>query len=75
MTLLKFPKFAYIDGIDWQHHVEDDAYGVKIYPSVDALEKGSGHSMEECGIVKIELREVEWVVSQNLHLVLTEPDK
>lgn len=64
MNTLQFPKFAYIDGIDWQHHVEDDAYGVKIYPSVSALEKGSGHDMGECGIVKIELREIGWVKKQ-----------
>lgn len=68
-------KIAYIDGIDWQHHVEDDAYGVKIYPSVRALKTNNGHSVERCGIVKVELREVEWVMPQNLHLNLTEPEK
>ena len=55
-------KRGFMDGIDWQHHLEADPKGVKVYPSVDTtrrgepcLAKGAG-----CGIVEIEIRLVRW---------------
>ena len=57
---------AYIDGIDWQHHIDDDAAGVMVFGSIENLKAGTSHDLAECGIVKIELCEVEWVVPQNL---------
>ena len=59
-------KIAYIDGIDWQHHVDDDSHGVKIYPSIKALKADSGHDLSECGIVEIELCEIHWPLAQQI---------
>lgn len=59
-------KTAYMDGIDWQHHVESDAFGVKVYPSVKALRDGSEHALDECGIVEVTMTLNKWVEPQNL---------
>lgn len=52
---------GFIDGTDFQHHLEADANGVKVYPSVTTLRKGIGHDPVECGIAEVEIKFVRWV--------------
>ncbi len=58
---------CFMDGIDWQHHIDADFHGVKLYPSETALEANTGHSLDHCGIVMVEVRLVRWVRPQRLH--------
>jgi hypothetical protein len=56
-----------MDGIDWQHHIDYDADGTKLFPSVHALKKvrtciDSGG----CGVVEVEVRFIRWVEPQNI---------
>ena len=57
---------CFMDGIDWQHHLEGDEAGTKLFPSREGLEASSGHSLRQCGIVEVEVRLVEWVDPQRL---------
>ncbi len=68
---------CFMDGITWQHHLEADSDGAKLYPSKSALVSGSGHSLgarlicygaDECGIVEVEVRLVRWVRPQDLDI-------
>ena len=63
-------KRAFMDGIDWQHHlgVGNDPKGAVLYPSEKdtlrgeaCLAKGAG-----CGIVEVEVRLIRWAVEQDL---------
>ena len=58
---------CFMDGIDWQHHLDADRKGTKLFASVEALKEGGGHSLDQCGIVEVEVRLIEWVEPQNLH--------
>lgn len=57
-------KTGYMCGVDWQHHVGYDSKGTAVYPSVEAL-KRHAHCWESCGIVRVSLEEVHWVVLQD----------
>ena len=57
---------CFMDGIDWQHHLEDDPDGTRLYPSESSLVAGTKHSLDECGIVEVEVRLVRWVKPQDL---------
>ena len=59
---------CFMDGIDWQEHLEGDASGTKLFPSQQSLERSTNHSLEECGIVEVALRLVRWVKQQDLGL-------
>jgi hypothetical protein len=55
-------KVAYMDGIDWQHHVGHDVHGVDIYPTIEAaLKHTHGHG---CGVVRVRMIEDGWPVEQ-----------
>ncbi len=51
-------QYAYIDGEDFL--IELANASCKIYPSVESMEENHGHPLDECGIVKVEIRFVEW---------------
>jgi hypothetical protein len=55
-----------MDGIDWQHHIGEDADGTTLYKNVGSLVRCSGHPLTECGIVELEVRLVRWVEPQKL---------
>lgn len=58
---------CFMDGIDWQHHLEADAMGTALFPSVKSLKRKVTHLEKgECGIVEVEVRLVRWVEPQNL---------
>jgi hypothetical protein len=61
-------KVGYMDGIDWQHHLGEDPKGVMIYPSVKDTRRGEAclRGGGGCGIVKVEIRQIEWTEEQDL---------
>lgn len=67
--------YCYLDGIDFQHHLEADVNGTKLYPSEKALRADTGHSLDECGIVRVKVVYLEWIVPQNLKLNKWSDDK
>lgn len=58
---------CFMDGIDWQHHLEADALGTSLFPSESSLRavktclSGGG-----CGVVEVEVRLIRWVEPQAL---------
>lgn len=64
-------RIGYMDGIDWQHHIGEgnDPKGTRVFQSVELTRRGRGclASGAHCGIVKVEVRLVGWVVKQDLH--------
>ena len=72
-------KHAFMDGIDWQHHlgIDNDPKGASLYPSVEdtvrekkCLAGGGG-----CGVVEVEVRLVRWVIEQDLDSEIRRVDK
>ncbi len=63
MTIREKVARAFMDSITWQHHLEADSDGAKLY----ALSFGSGYSLDECGIVEVGVRLVRWVKPQDLY--------
>lgn len=59
---------CFMDGIDWEHHLEADAFGTKLFPSVASLVQMEPHVRPGgCGIVEVEVRLIRWVEPQDLH--------
>ena len=58
---------CYMDGIDWQHHLEADISGTRLFPSEKSLLKEMT-CIEDggCGIVEVEVKFVRWVRPQDL---------
>jgi len=52
---------GFMDGIDFECELGHAKDGNKVYPSIEALEKGVDHSLVECGIVEVEVRFVRWI--------------
>lgn len=57
-------KTAYTCGIDWQTELLLNPGGTKFYPSVEDLKRD--HDPVGCGIVKVEIKVVEWTEAQDL---------
>ncbi len=57
-------KVGYLCGIAWQHEV-GEADKVELYGSLEDA-KADHPAYEQCGIVKVLVSEVEWVVPQDL---------
>jgi hypothetical protein len=58
---------CFMDGIDWQYHLEADASGTLLFPSVQSLKRD--HACIDpggCGIVEVEVRLIRWVEPQDL---------
>jgi hypothetical protein len=51
-------------GVDYQHHLENDAYGTKLYPSIEDI-RAQRKCVESCGIVAVRVQFVRWVREQN----------
>lgn len=51
-------QIAYMDGEDFL--IELANASCKIYPSEESIEELHGHSLDECGIAKVEIRFIEW---------------
>jgi len=57
---------VFADGIDWEHHLENDSNGVVVYPSEKALREHAEHDLDECGIVELEIKLIDWTTDQKL---------
>jgi hypothetical protein len=57
---------CFMDGIDWQHHLDADLFGTQLYPDEESLRKGKDCLKGGCGIVEVEVRLVRWVEPQDL---------
>jgi hypothetical protein len=57
---------CFLDGINWQHHLEGDPHGTLLYSDKKDLIEGAGHDLTSCGIVEVEIRLIKWVTPQNL---------
>ncbi len=58
---------CYMDGIDWQHHLEADAKGTPLFPSVKSLkELRTCIDPGGCGVVEVEVRLIRWIEEQDL---------
>lgn len=57
---------AYMCGVDYQQELDPDQSGpVPVYSSVEAL-KRERSCWPECGIVRVQVKVVEWVEPQQL---------
>ncbi len=60
-------KCGFMDGVDWQHHLGQDAKGTRIYASVASLKDGIPHiEAAGCGVVEVEVRFIRWVEAQDI---------
>ena len=60
---------CFMDGIDWEHHLEGDALGTSLFPSVHSLKRQRKCiDTGGCGVVEVEVRLIRWVEPQNLKL-------
>ena len=58
---------CFMDGIDWQHHLDADSHGTRLYPSEETLRRHA-KCIETggCGVVEVEVRFIRWVEEQDL---------
>ena len=58
---------CFMDGIDWQHHLEADPGGAPLFPDVESLKaKRTCIDTGGCGVVEVEVRLIRWVEKQDL---------
>ena len=58
---------CFMDGIDWQHHLDDDSLGTRLYPTEADVRIGEKCvDAGGCGIVEVEVRLIRWVEPQHL---------
>lgn len=57
---------CFMDGIDWQHHLECDPMGTSLFPNETSLRQEKTCLPGGCGIVEVEVRLIRWVEPQDL---------
>lgn len=57
---------CFMDGIDWQHHLDGDYHGTLLFPSEGALRENKTCLPDGCGVVEVEVRLIRWVETQNI---------
>jgi len=62
---LEVAKLAYMDLVDYQHHLEDDSYGTEIYPDIESLRRRR-KCVDGCGIVEVSSGIIRIVKEQKL---------
>src|SRR5947208_1053106 len=60
-------KTVFLDGVDWQHEVEGNKKGTKIYPGMKDLKKH--HEEAGCGVVRCKLIFDGWVIQQDMEIM------
>lgn len=55
---------VYMCGVDWQHEIGQAMGGVTLYSTLDDLERFRP-CVKTCGVVKVKVQLVEWVIEQN----------
>lgn len=68
MSELERRSICYMDGVDWQHQLDGDHDGTKLFPSEGACREGNPciKNGGGCGIVEVEVRLIRWVEPQDL---------
>ncbi|MDB5975123.1 MAG: hypothetical protein JWR07_1883 [Nevskia sp.] len=54
----------YMCGVDFQHHLGNDAHGATLYGSIEDLRRAR-KCVDRCGIVAVRVELVEWVQEQD----------
>lgn len=56
------PMRCFMDGIDWEFHLDGDAMGTKLYPSERAL-RSDAKCIEKggCGVAEVEVKFIRWI--------------
>jgi hypothetical protein len=57
---------GYMCGVDWQHELGEASGGNRVYASLADL-KHHCKCWDSCGVVKVSVEMVEWVVDQDIH--------
>jgi hypothetical protein len=57
---------VFMCGVDYQHHLENDAYGTRVYASIEDL-KERKKCWHQCGIVAASVRLVRWECEQDFN--------
>jgi hypothetical protein len=57
---------CFMDGIDWQHHLEADSRGTVLFPCEESLREAKECLKGGCGVVEVEVRLIRWVEPQDL---------
>lgn len=58
---------CFMDGIDWQYHLDGDVLGTTLFPDEKSLREKYEHLADgHCGVVEVEVRLIRWVEPQNL---------
>lgn len=55
---------GFMCGVDWQHELGEACGGNVVYPSIANL-RHHRECAHECGVVKVSVELIEWVVPQN----------
>lgn len=61
---MKTTKSAYVDKVDFDHHLDGDARGIIIYPSLEDL-KEKEPCVKRCGAYMIEVSIIKTVIEEN----------
>lgn len=61
-------KIGFMCGVDWQHHIENDVEPTSIYRDMDSI-KSRRQCIDECGVVRVAIREIDWPMEQNFKAV------
>lgn len=51
-------------GVDFQHHLDNDALGTPVYASIEDLREHR-HCVKQCGIVAVKIELVRWEQEQD----------
>lgn len=57
---------GFMDGTDWDCELGANIEGNLVYPSIRSAETNRSECIEECGIVKVEVRFIKWVKKPKL---------
>ena len=58
---------CFMDGIDWQEHLDSDALGTLLFPRESSLRaRKKCIATGGCGVVEVEVRLIRWVEPQDL---------
>ena len=64
------PRYGYMCGVDYQHELGEAMGGCLIYPSIKDLKRDI-NCWNECGIIKVKVKLVEWIEVQDFSKIGT----
>jgi hypothetical protein len=66
MNEMDIRRRCFMDGIDWQHHLDGDARGTPLFPNESSLRREKTCLKGGCGVVEVEVRLIRWIEPQDL---------